>query len=158
MGAVCSQAYILCTCPALDFFRREQLYSIRTANLRVPPGPRRLLVSKYFDMTTAWEPLENRAFVWTGLPNKAQREALQYYISPLSLRHSRKLLLGTGRSFAPATSVSFASATANNLSLLPPSMLTREQFHPSTSRCAIRTPRTPFSGTFETRLLPSEDF
>ena len=59
---VWSQVHILCTCPALDPIRCDQLSSIRRANLRIPPGPRCLLASKYLDMATTC-PLEDRALL-----------------------------------------------------------------------------------------------
>ena len=48
-------------------------------------------------------PLEDRALLWAGLLDKAQRETLHPYRRQLPLRHSRTLLLGIGRSFARST-------------------------------------------------------
>ena len=98
-----SQAHILCECPQLDPFRREQLFSINSAALRIPAGPQRSLVRTFIDMATTWLPLDERALLWTGMPNKKQRANLQPLMTPLSTSMTRSLLQGVGRNFARAT-------------------------------------------------------
>ena len=100
---LCSQAHIVCVCPVLDHLREDHLRSLTTATTRLPPGPQRLLLTKYLDMVTTWTPLEDRVLLWTGMLSKPQRAALDPYIRRLPLLRSRSLLTGTCRSLTRLT-------------------------------------------------------
>ena len=100
---ICSQAHILCVCPALDHLRADHLRSLATSLTRLPQGPQRELLTKYLDMVNVWAPLEERALLWTGMLSQPQRAALDPFIRRLPLTRSRSLLTGTCRSLTRLT-------------------------------------------------------
>ena len=99
----CSQAHILCVCPALEHLREDHLRSLATSLTRLPQGPQRQLLTKYLDMVTTWLPLEDRVLLWTGMLSQPQRAALDTYIRHLPVTRSRSLLTGTCRSLTRLT-------------------------------------------------------
>ena len=99
---ICSQAFILCVCPALEHLREDHLRSLATTT-RLPQGPQCQLLTKYLDMVTTWSPLEDRVLLWTGMLSQPQRTELDPYIRRLPLTRSRSLLTGTCRSLTLLT-------------------------------------------------------
>ena len=100
---LCSQAHIVCACPALDHLREDHLRSLATSTTRLPQGPQRQLIATYLDMVSTWSPAEDRVFLWTGMLSKPQRTVLDPYIRRLPLTRSRSLLTGTCRSLTRLT-------------------------------------------------------
>ena len=99
----CSQAHILCVCPALEHLREDYLRSLANAPTRLPQGPQRQLLTKYLDIVTTWSPLEDRVLLWTGMLSQPQRAVLDPYIRRLPVTRSRSLLTGTCRSLTRLT-------------------------------------------------------
>ena len=100
---ICSQAHILCVCPALEHLREDHLLSLATSTTRLPQGPQRHLLTKYLDILTTWSPLEDRVLLWTGMLSQPQRAVLDPYIRRLPVTRSRSLLTGTCRSLTRLT-------------------------------------------------------
>ena len=94
IGDMPSLYLIMCLCAALASLRQDLFSSERASGMRLPAGPKWALTLSLSGLLVTWDPMEDRALLWTGMFNADHRAALVSCTRGLPLSSSRANLLG----------------------------------------------------------------